>query len=147
MHAGRFVNNLDEYRERYAHPDWNKFQTQLSFLDKLLSLARQRQIQFVLVAMPITSVNRDLISGEAWRAYKNGLSVTAASNQASFIDLSESNRFTDFDFGDTVHLNALGGLKMVKELADRIVADPRLSEALGLKHGKSKFANKGMAVL
>jgi hypothetical protein len=147
MQAGRFVNNLDEYRGRYAHPDWNKFQTQLNFLAKLLDLANERHIQFVLVAMPITSINRDLISDDAWRAYKNGLSVTARSKNAVLIDMTESSRFTDFDFGDTVHLNALGGLKMVKELADEMVADPRLSEALGLKHNKSRFANKGVTVL
>jgi len=147
VQAGRFVNNLDEYRGRYAHPDWGKFETQLTFLAKLLNLAKQRHIQFVLVAMPITDVNRELISDEAWRTYKNGLSVLAQSKDAIFVDFNKSSAFTEFDFGDTVHLNALGGIKMVKQLADLTVSDPRLSEALGLKRNKPKFANKGLAVL
>jgi hypothetical protein len=147
IHAGRFVNNLDEYRGRYAHPDWDKFQTQLTFLAKALNLANQRHIQFVLVAMPITDVNRGLISDQAWGAYKNGLGALARSKNVVYLDLNKSTDFTEFDFGDTVHLNALGGIKIVKQLAELTVADPRLSEALGLKRNKPKFVTKGVAVL
>jgi hypothetical protein len=145
--AGRFVNNLDEYRERYAHPDWDKYETQFDFLSKTLDLANERHIKFALIAMPITSVNRTLISRSDWQAYKDRLSSLAGSKGAVLIDLTESRHFSDLDFGDTVHLNALGGLKMVKQLAEKSVQDPQLSEALGLKAEKGKVASKGVRVL
>jgi hypothetical protein len=145
--AGRFVNNLDDYRERYAHPDWDKYETQFDFLAKTLDLANERHIKFALVAMPITSVNRGLIASSDWRAYKDRLSSLAGAKGAVFIDQTESRQFTDLDFGDTVHLNALGGLKLVELLAKKSIADPQLSEALGFKGEKGKVATKGVRVL
>ena len=42
------------------------------------------------------------------------LRVLSVSKGARFLDLEESYQFTDSDFGDTVHLNTAGGIRMVQ---------------------------------
>jgi Protein of unknown function (DUF1574) len=140
----RFVNSLEEYRKRYGALNWNTYLTQFYFLTKLLEQARLQHIEVVLLEMPVTSVNRKLIPSVIWNSYQANLRVLARSKGARFIDLQNSQRFTDDDFGDTVHLNTVGGTKMLEILVDNLLGEDELEkkEAVTRKEQKKIAATK-----
>jgi hypothetical protein len=127
--ANRFNDNLGEYKQRYGVLNWNTFLVQLNFLAKLLDTARAQHINAVIVAMPITSVNRRLIPEFTWQAYKSSLRVITISKAARFVDLESSDQFCDDDFGDTVHLNTIGGIKLVQVLVEQLLQDGKLTNS------------------
>jgi hypothetical protein len=124
---GRFVNNLAEYVKRYRTLNLNTFNTQSDFLDQFLQLSKERGERVLLVGMPVTSINRRLISDSTFALYENTLKRVSRKNQAEFLNLEASGFFSDSDFGDTVHLNSGGGIKMLALLA-KTIEDDRLLE-------------------
>ena len=124
---GRFVNNLAEYVKRYRTLNLNTFNTQSDFLDQFLQMSKERGERVLLVGMPVTSVNRGLISDATFALYESTLKRVSSKNQAEFLNLEASGLFNDSDFGDTVHLNSGGGIKMLAILA-KTIEDNRLLE-------------------
>jgi hypothetical protein len=125
-----FADNLAEYRKRYKKLKWDTFLTQMKFLEDTLAIAKERGIHPVVVAMPITDLNRSLLSDFNWEAYRNALRGVAASTGASFIDFSESSAFSLADFGDTVHLHSGGGKRLMDLIVERLAADTTVRTAL-----------------
>lgn len=116
----RLTKNLDEYRVRYGKINWDTFTCQSSFFVDVLKTAEDNNIKVLVVAMPITSVNRDLLPEYISALYKDNLQVLSKSFGAHFLDLDDVNCFNDQDFGDTVHLSTTGSIKMIKLIADYI---------------------------
>jgi hypothetical protein len=141
----RFNNNLDEYKRRYGEIKWDTFCTQLNFMAKLLDVARSRHTQVLLVAMPVTSINKNLIAPYAWETYKNSLTVLAHEKGAAFLDFDNTSAFSDDDFGDTVHLNTRGAIRMIALLSNEVTKQEALTKALGLPYAKTKVATKSEA--
>lgn len=137
-------SNLKEYKKRYAHLNWRTFTHQMKFLADLMNTARERGTQVILVSMPITDLNRDLLEVGTWNSYKKSLKVLAQSKDATFIDLGDSKEFAINDFMDTVHLHSGGGMKLLDTVAARAARDRRVMSALdatnssiaGLKGGQ-----------
>lgn len=127
-----FTDNIDEYRKRYKKLKWDTFLSQMNFLADILNISKERGIHVVVVAMPITDINRKLISDEAWNAYKTSLSALAKSKDASFVDLYETNAFPLSDFGDTVHLHSGGGKRLLDMLAQRMSKDHAVLSSLDM---------------
>lgn len=136
--------NLNEYKKRYARLNWRTFTHQMKFLADLMNTARDRGTQVILVSMPITDLNRDLLEKGTWESYKKSLRVLAQSKDATFVDLGDSKQFAINDFMDTVHLHSGGGMKLLDILAARAAKDRRVMSALdatnssiaGLKGGQ-----------
>lgn len=121
-----FTDNIEEYRRRYGTLNWDTFLSQLTFLANFLDLTRQQRIETVIVAMPVTKANRSLIPNFAWNAYKRSLRVISFSKGAQFIDLEETKQFSEADFQDTVHLNTIGGIKMVQLIVAEVLQQGKL---------------------
>lgn len=130
-----FTDNLEEYRKRYKKLNMATFHTQMNFITRAIQAAKEQGIHVVLVAMPITDLNRELISDSAWALYQKSIHELATTSGATLVDFSESSCFNRKDFSDTVHLHARGGRKFLDLLAERLVDDQALLTAL---HGKSK---------
>ncbi|HNB22238.1 MAG TPA: hypothetical protein PKZ32_07470 [Candidatus Melainabacteria bacterium] len=136
--------NLNEYKKRYARLNWRTYCHQMKFLADLMNSARERGTQVILISMPITDINRDLLEKGTWDAYKKSLRVLAQSKDATFIDLGDSKQFATNDFMDTVHLHSGGGMKLLDIVAERAAKDRRVMSALdptnshiaGLKGGQ-----------
>jgi len=122
--------NLEEYRKRYRNLKWDTFLSQMTFLADMLNVARSRGTHVVIVAMPITDINRDLLGDMPWSAYKTTLKVLALAKGATYIDMAETTSFDINDFGDTVHLHSVGGEKMLRVLADKMAQDDEVRTAL-----------------
>ncbi len=128
----KFSDNLDEYRKRYKKLKRETFNGQMTFLGDLLKTANQRNILPVIVAMPITEANRQILSDEIWNTYRTTLEKTARSNGAVFIDMHAKNAFSLQDFGDTVHLHSGGGAKFFDLLAQELAKSTPVTTALGV---------------
>ena len=118
LDPNRFAQNLNEYRQRYHRINWDTFTCQSGFFIDTLKIARDNHIKVLVVAMPITSINRELLPKHIFDLYKNNLRVFSKLLGANFLDLDETNCFNDQDFGDTVHLSTAGSVKMIKLISD-----------------------------
>lgn len=136
--------NMKEYKKRYSRLNWRTFTHQMKFLADLMNTARDRGTQVILISMPITDLNRDLLEKGTWDSYKKSLKVLAQSKGASYLDLGDSKDFTLSDFMDTVHLHSGGGVKLLDKLAEKAASDHKVMSALdptessiaGLKGGQ-----------
>ncbi|OPZ90583.1 MAG: hypothetical protein BWY75_00674 [bacterium ADurb.Bin425] len=128
-----FMDNIQEYRKRYKTLKMSTFTAQMRFLKDLIAIANERGTHVVLVAMPITQVNRELLPDASWNLYKSELAKLAAQSQSvTFKDLHAEGKgkFALSDFQDTVHLHSGGGAKLLSEIAQIMANDPVSRKAL-----------------
>jgi hypothetical protein len=111
----RWVSSLREYRSRYKGIGDRDISVQMSCLERTLKLCQERGIKVVLVNLPLTRANRELMPEHFYQRFSGELAAAAARHKSdvSFFDLSLDKRFTDYDFWDTVHMNQLGGAKLL----------------------------------
>lgn len=128
-----FQDNIDEYRKRYKKLKMDTFNSQMTFLNDLIQIANSRGTHVVLVAMPITDINRQILSDKSWALYNDSLKKLAANKQVTFYDMHATGKFQLKDFQDTVHLHSGGGAKLLAEIAELMSKDPACQKAL---HGE-----------
>lgn len=108
-------SNLDEYTKRYQPFNSKMFAEQLKCLKELLEIAQKEQLPVVLINMPVTSVNRDLIkSPDAdWQAPIKQLAKQFGADCGDFDAAPLASNLTTNDFSDCVHLNKSGQTKFL----------------------------------
>jgi hypothetical protein len=127
---GPFLDNLDDYKNRYKQPDAKKYQTQMQFLQKLIGLCQSNQIKLILVNMPITKRNVDLLA-PAWRErYFHDLQTVCTTHDVPFIDACDFSKYAADDYRDTVHLNAFGARKFIDLLTEQLAKQPASAQAI-----------------
>jgi hypothetical protein len=114
--------SIEEYRKRYRRFNERQFEMQCQFLERLLRLGQLRNFRVVLVNMPLTGANLALMPEGKYDSYLTRMKEIANRNASTLIDLQES-RFEDPDFYDTVHLNGVGGRKLLGRLATWLEAE------------------------
>lgn len=121
----RWVSSLREYRSRYKGIGDRDITVQISCLDRTLKLCRDRGIKVVLVNLPLTRANRELMPAHFYQRFGGELAAAAARypSDVSYFDLSLDKRFTAYDFWDTVHMNQLGGAKLLNIIVPTIKGD------------------------
>lgn len=138
-----FVDNLSEYRKRYATLKWDTYISQMRFFADTLDVAKQNGIKVVVMTMPITDINRTLLSDLSWNAYRSGVISMAKRKGATVVDFSENPDFTRADFGDTVHLHSAGGKRLFDKLIDRLSTETTVLSALQNAAKKEQIAERG----
>lgn len=109
--------SIEEYRNRYKHFDRAQFEKQVRFLSRLLLLARERGIDLALINMPLTDANKNLMPTGFYQYYKSTINNIARNNSVPIIDLDKGRGYSDDCFYDTVHLNAVGGKRLLGSIA------------------------------
>lgn len=127
---GGFMDNVQEYRKRYKNLKMGTFNAQMTFLNDLIAIANSRGTHVVLVAMPITQINRELLPDASWNLYKDRLKALAAGHQVTYFDMHATGEFKVEDFQDTVHLHSGGGAKLLSKIAKIMAADAASAKAL-----------------
>jgi hypothetical protein len=102
----------------------------MKFLDSYLSFLNGRGVQVLVVGMPLTETNRNILPAAFWQSFRDKISSTCTACGAEYLDLSASSDFNQTDFCDTVHLNAWGGAKLADHIASAIAASDRLKVAV-----------------
>ncbi|MBX9694046.1 MAG: hypothetical protein K2Z81_16805 [Cyanobacteria bacterium] len=139
-----FTDNVEEYRKRYKTLKWDTFLAQMQFVADICNIAQNRGIEVVLVAMPITDINRGLLSDDAWAAYTDTLKALATSKKATFIDMHATGQFPRSDFGDTVHLHSGGGARLLDMIARRISKEHKVLSALDIRRDETDRSLAGL---
>ena len=120
----KFLDNIAEYQKRYKTLKKETFNGQMTFLKDLIATCRERTIHVMLYAMPITDINRGLLSDQSWQLYRHRLrEIANPASSASFFDMQESGAFKFADFQDTVHLHSGGGAKLLDLMAQTMAHD------------------------
>jgi hypothetical protein len=119
----KFVDNLAEYKKRYKNLKRQTFMTQMRFFTEALATAKARGVHAIVVAMPITDINRQLLSDANWDEYRTNIKTIARNEGATLVDFNEDGSFKRSDFGDTVHLHSGGGKLWLDKLIDRLAGD------------------------
>ncbi|MCA9805328.1 MAG: hypothetical protein KC777_25335 [Cyanobacteria bacterium HKST-UBA02] len=110
-------NSKQEYQKRYKNIDLDKLSLQMSFMDGLLKVCQERGIKVVLVNMPLTATNRDIMPAGFYDSYRSELSKIAGQRGAELADFGSDTSFEDGDYWDTCHLSYQGGFKLMDKLA------------------------------
>jgi hypothetical protein len=125
-----FYDNTPEYQRRYRNltPPAYKIQQKFfhAYLDNLSSLG----IKTVVVGMPCTKLNRQLLPEQFWSEYRAWLTSECSGHRAIWFDLSDDPAFPRKYFLDTVHVNAFGARVLVQKIAALLMTDPTLSREL-----------------
>jgi len=112
----RWENSLKEYRRRYRNIGERDLSVQFGFVSRLLQVCRERGIKVILIDMPLTKANRDLLPPDFYARFRSQLAGLTGSYGARFLDLGDAPEFTVQDYWDTSHLNHHGGHKLVARL-------------------------------
>jgi hypothetical protein len=114
--------NLDEYKGHYKGISADALNPQMQCLDQLLKVCSKRNIRVIVLGMPLTQENRDLLPPHVYQSFTQKLSTLAVANNQKFVDLN-NNKFETRDFLDSAHLNATGASKFVDLVATAINAE------------------------
>jgi hypothetical protein len=124
---GQFEDNSTEYKSRYNPFKEKLFDTQLSYLEKFLTLANQLGIKVVLVNMPLTAGNMALIPEGRYQTYLSSVQNLAKKSQATIVDFNDGKLFTRQFFNDPVHLNGYGSQRFFQLVGKKISEDKSLT--------------------
>lgn len=111
-----------EYSRRYKNATLDKLRIQLGFMKRLLNLCKQRGIKVLIVNMPLTQTNRDLMPDGFYSDYRNEVAKITKEESALYADYGSDPDFKDGDFWDTAHMSHQAGFKLLDKLKPIIEA-------------------------
>jgi hypothetical protein len=114
--------SVDEYHMRYQKFNQHQFTKQEQFLRDTLSTCNKRGIQVLLVNMPLTQTNLELMPAGLYDKYLQSVTAIAKENSVALLDLS-ADKFGNQCFYDTVHLNEVGAKVLLGKLTSAIRDD------------------------
>ncbi|MDR3617393.1 MAG: DUF1574 family protein [Candidatus Obscuribacterales bacterium] len=113
------------------------YNPQMKFLDRFLKIAKSRNIQVILVNMPLRKDSFNLMPPNLHNLYMQDAQRIATANGANFVDMQHSG-FNDADYDDQVHLTGRGASKFVELLTPKLV--PYISQALATKEAARQLS-------
>jgi len=131
----KFDDNTREYMSRYGTGNDKLLENQKLWLDKFLQLAQQENIEVLLVNMPLTPTNMQMMPPGAYDKCMAVMKEASQKWNVQLVDLNGGTGFGDkfdkLDFSDTAHMNGRGGKKLIDAINVAICRDKRLANALG----------------
>ncbi len=120
----RWETSTKEYRGRYKNIAERDMNVQMDCLEKTLKICKERDIKVVLVNMPLTNLNQSLMAEGFYDRFSKQVQTVAAKygKDVTFVDRSHDSKFQDADFWDTVHMNHVGGSKLIGDIVPAIRA-------------------------
>ncbi len=117
-----------EYIRRYNPIDQDKSQIQFAYFERFLKLAADRHINVLVVNMPISAANRDLIPPGFYDRYRATTKELCKKYGADYSDLNVAQWSSNDNFVDSVHLLPRVSQAFMRDLA-RAAASSRVSLA------------------
>ncbi len=125
-----FEDNTNEYRSRFRGDKSELFNSESQFLAKLLKLLRDRDMEVLVVNMPLMPANMAVMPAGMYDKYMTVARDLVAENNCKFLDLNDPSKFVISDFRDTAHMNGNGGKKFLDSVDLAIAQDQGLRSAL-----------------
>lgn len=107
--------DLDLYKSRYQPINHKRIKQQLSYLEEMLSRLKQARVPVILLGMPISKENQDIIGQAEYLRLRDMIATIGTRYGAETIDMNEGPEtfILDKDFTDSVHLNQVGAGRFV----------------------------------
>lgn len=118
-----YLDNLAEYKQRYAHMNAKMFKSQLGYLEQLLQYGKEHNVNVMLVNMPLTADNVALMPPGFYQNYLEQIQSLSAKYNSKLVDLNLPGTFNRGYFADSAHLNGLGGMRFFELLSNALVAN------------------------
>jgi hypothetical protein len=125
--------DLPHYKMRYYPPNVKLYNQHEHNFGEMIRLAHETGIPLVVVNMPITAPNRDLVDPTLRNRYYRFLKDTTDKYHVTYIDMDDHNMFSLTDFEDCSHLNCRGAKKFFTALAQNLVKETNLSSIAAAK--------------
>ncbi|MDZ4835245.1 MAG: DUF1574 family protein [Candidatus Melainabacteria bacterium] len=126
----QFSDNTKEYSERYKSRHDSLFKVEKQFFDKLLDTAKKNDVRVVVVNMPLTSLNVRMMPPGIYDEYLEAVRTSTEKRGFVFANLNDDTKFPSSLFYDTVHMNSVGGQRLVDAVVDVIYQDKICIEKL-----------------
>ncbi|HEY9760728.1 MAG TPA: hypothetical protein V6C97_36565 [Oculatellaceae cyanobacterium] len=126
-HDEKYLDNSSEYRARYRQFNHKLFKEQSSYLSDLMNLCDRRGIKLIIVNMPVTAGNVQLMPPGFYPQYLETVKSMTAAHHQDFIDMNDPRQFPDNCFLDSVHLNGKGGVTFFGKLTQELVTTKALT--------------------
>ncbi len=136
--------SVNEYKGRYLPINVKKWPVEVDCLKQIVAFCQARHLPLVIVNMPLTQRNLDVLPADFRRRYEDTVAaicrpaVEAPGSCVSFVDLRNDNRFVVDDFRDTVHMRSVGGKKLAQIIAPALIE--KLQRDRQSTAGGAKFA-------
>lgn len=104
--------DLPEWRERYLPANVDRFEKEKASFQKMLDTCKKKGIRMIVVNMPITNENKEIIPRKLFERYQKEVCTMPAQYGDEMLDLDGSGAFQLSDFYDSAHVNAHGGKKV-----------------------------------
>jgi hypothetical protein len=122
--AERVAFDMNVYPKRYSPPNEGRLEEQLRSFEDMLLVCRANEIAVLLVNMPLTHENLEMIDPDLLASYEFGVRYYAEKYGAEFVDLENDPAYENPEyFDDTVHLSASGGRKFFGDLSEIMSKD------------------------
>lgn len=108
-----------DYRGRYLPIDQERWVKEIDSLKQFSQFCKDQNIPLLIVAMPITKRNRQLLPAEFLQKHMQAIN-DLASSKTLLLNLMDDPRFVTTDFSDTAHLRSDGGVKFAEILSEEI---------------------------
>lgn len=108
---GQFAD-LPEWKERYLPANVGRFEKEKASFQKMLDTCNRKGIRMIVVNMPITNENKEIIPKKLFQRYQNEVCTMPAQYGDEMLDLDGTGAFQLSDFYDSAHVNAQGGKKV-----------------------------------
>lgn len=102
--------------ERHTHESDELVEQNQVYLSQIIELARKYNVKVVLLTMPGSSYYRDKLEKEQLEEMQSICQEWAAFDDVIYLDLLDSDLFTEQDFRDGDHLNLQGAVKLSQYL-------------------------------
>ncbi len=116
----KLVKFDNDYRGRYLPIDSDRWNLEMESLRSFTHFCNEEKIPLLVVTMPITARNRNILPPAFLAEHMKAVTEIAASSPTKFLNLMADERFVPSDFSDTVHLRSPGAIKLAKLISGEI---------------------------
>jgi hypothetical protein len=122
--------DIPGYKKMYLPINKEQWKVQSKSFHDLLAMLKERGIPTVVVDMPVTKEYYALLPAKVLDDYRNLIASETAQFGVPLLKPDASAFDTKLDFEDSAHMNARGGAKLYRAIADGIAGDAKLAAAL-----------------
>lgn len=131
-HEEVLTRDLELYKKRYLPINEKKIKTQMSQLDNLMASAYKAKLPVVLIGMPLSAKNIEVLGAANRLRLENQIKELASKYQIEVIDfndLPDKLKFAQDEFIDSVHLNKPGSTRFVSLFAKTLAETKAFARA------------------
>jgi len=125
-------DSIREYRKRYRTFNRMQFEKQKMFLKIFCQQSQNKGIKVLLVNMPLTKQNIDLLPPKVYADYHQAVIEVGQMPGVTLLDLHNTDKFPNAFFRDTAHLNAQGGHVISMLISDALTSKTKSAGIDGL---------------